>query len=165
MNLKALRPWATPLTVGTTLVTLVTGVLLFFHLAPGLTRVSHEWIGMIMVAAVAAHLVLNWRAFTTYFKRPIGLSIMALGVAATALTFALAPAREGNTGSPVGQVMRVMGDAEIGAIAALAHKDIASVLAELSGAGVTADPGVTLAEAAGGDRARQMELLQVILGD
>lgn len=163
--MKSLRPWATPLTIGTTLVTLVTGVLLFFHTAPGLTRPSHEWIGMIMVAAVAAHLALNWRAFKTYFKRPLGLSIIALGVVATALTFFLSPASSQTGGNPIALIMRSMGDAEIADIAALVDKDAARVVADLSAAGTDVDPAQTLSQASGGDRDRELVILRAILAE
>ena len=78
-----LRKWATPLTIGSTVIVTVTGIMLFFHTAPGLTRPAHEWIGWIMAFAVIFHLILNWRAFTTYFKRPLALGIMGVSARAS----------------------------------------------------------------------------------
>ena len=72
-----LRSWATPLVIATFAVSGVTGILMFLHADSGLNKLAHEWIGLAMVAAVLAHLVLNWRAFTTYFRRPLAQVIMA----------------------------------------------------------------------------------------
>ncbi|MBV7409236.1 DUF4405 domain-containing protein [Maritimibacter sp. DP1N21-5] len=159
---KSLRPWATPLTIATTLVTLVSGVLLFFHLAPGLSRPAHEWIGMVMVAAVAAHMLLNWRAFTTYFKRPLGLGLIAAGVAVTVASMVIPPAQPAG-GSPVGMILQAMNGAEVRVLADLAHRDVTEVIAQLAVDGMAATPETTLAQLSGGDRGRQMALLQDIL--
>lgn len=73
------RSWATPLTVGAFPLISVTGILMFFHLETGLSKAAHEWLGWFLVAGVAAHLWLNGRAFTTYFKRPAAVAIMGAG--------------------------------------------------------------------------------------
>ena len=39
-----LRAWATPLTIGSSLIVTITGLIMFFHLSPGLTRTAHEWL-------------------------------------------------------------------------------------------------------------------------
>lgn len=160
---KVLRPWATPLTVATTLVTIVSGVILFFHLAPGLTRPAHEWIGMIMVLAVAAHMLMNWRAFTTYFKRPLGLTMIAAGAVVTVVSLIITPAPASSGGSPVAMVMGAMSGAEVQVLADLAHRDVTEVIAQLADQGVTATPDTTLGQLSGGDRGRQTALLQDIL--
>jgi len=161
--MKSLRAWATPLTIATTLVTLVTGVFLFFHYAPGLTRVSHEWIGMLMVGAVVAHMVLNWRAFTTYFKRPVGLALMALGAAAMAATV-LVSAPQG-AGGPSGMraLMQMLGNARVETLAELAGQEPDALLARLGAAGIDADADTALSSLTGGDRAKQDEILALIL--
>lgn len=160
--MKSLRPWATPLTVATTLITLVTGVFLFFHYSPGLTRVSHEWIGMAMVVAVFAHLLLNWRAFTTYFKRRVPLTLMGLGAVAMAATVLVSPpAREGGP-SGVRAAIEAMNGARIETLAELAGKDTEAVLASLGAAGIAAGATDTVAALAGGDREAQDRIVGVI---
>jgi Domain of unknown function (DUF4405) len=160
--MKSLRAWATPLTVATTLVTLVTGVFLFFHFAPGLTRPSHEWIGMVMVLAVAAHIILNFRAFTTYFKRPVGLALMTLGaVAMVATVFVSMPAGEGG---PTGMraVMRSVPSARIETLADLAGQDTDAVLARLGAAGYDATAETTLSGLSGGNSDTQNEVIGLV---
>lgn len=160
--MKSLRAWATPLTIATTLVTLVTGVFLFFHWSPGLTRVSHEWIGMLMVLAVVAHLVLNWRAFTIYFKRPVGLALMALGgVAMAATVFVSTPAREGGP-SGMRAAIQAMNAARIETLADLAGKETGAVLASLDAAGIAAEAADTVAVLSGGDRATGEQIIALV---
>src|SRR3569833_342464 len=63
-----LRSWATPLTIGAFALMSVTGVLMFFHLDRGLTGDLHEWFSWALLAAVAAHVVVNWRPLLVYFR-------------------------------------------------------------------------------------------------
>jgi hypothetical protein len=92
----SLRSWATPLTIGSTVIVTVTGLLLFFHAAPGLTRPAHEWVGWIMTVAVVAHVILNFRAFKGYFRRPVALGILGASTLVMGLSFVdVAPERGG----------------------------------------------------------------------
>lgn len=125
-----LRSWATPLTVAAFLLISVTGILLFFHLETGLSKAAHEWLGWFLVVGVAAHLWLNWRAFTTYFKRPAAMAIMGAGGLALVASL-LVPAGEGGA-VPVRQVLGSLTKAPIATLAVLAGKDEASLLASLT---------------------------------
>lgn len=93
----SLRTWATPLTIASFLVVGVTGVLWFFGLVTGTARWMHEIIGLIIVAAVALHLALNWRAFKTYFRKPVAITVMAIGAAMTAYAYASADNQQRGT--------------------------------------------------------------------
>ena len=125
-----LRSWATPMTVGAFLLISVTGILMFFHLETGLSKAAHEWLGWFLVAGVAAHLWLNWRAFTTYFKRPAAVAIMGVG-AMVLVASLLVPGSEGG-GVPVRQVLGSLTKAPISTLATLAGKNEATVLATLA---------------------------------
>lgn len=159
--MKSLRPWATPLTIATTLVTVVTGGLLFFHASPGLTRVSHEWIGMAMVVAVVAHVLLNLRALTTYFKRPVGLALMSLGAVTMAATLLFSSGESGASGG-MRVAMTAMNNARIETLADLAGQDTDTVLARLDAAGIDASAGETLSALAGEDHAKQDEIIGLV---
>lgn len=159
--MKSLRAWATPLTVGTFLVISVTGVLMFFHADSGLNKVIHEWIGLAMVAAVGAHLLLNWRAFTTYFKRPLAVTVMGVGAAVLAASFLLGGATEGGPDGMRALMMSV-GNARIETLADLAGKDTETVLTSLDAAGYTAEASETLATLSGGDRTAQDQIISVV---
>lgn len=159
--MKRLRSWATPLTIGTFVIISVTGVLMFFHADSGLNKVVHEWIGLVMVAAVFAHLLLNWRAFTTYFKRPVAVTLMSVGALVLAASFFLGG---GADGGPDGMraLMMSVGNARVATLAELAGQDTETVLASLDAAGFDATADETLAALSGGDRAKQDEIIGLV---
>jgi len=74
--MKSLRSWATPLRAGRFLIMGVSRHLTVLHVETAVMKVIHEWAGWIMVAGAIAHIVLTWRAFTTYFKRPLATRFM-----------------------------------------------------------------------------------------
>ena len=86
-----LQRYATPLTIGLFLVSLISGVALFFHAAQGVFHSMHEWLSMLLIAPVALHLWRNWRPMTSYLARPafaISMSVclvaaMGFGLAST----------------------------------------------------------------------------------
>lgn len=158
--MKSLRTWATPVTIGTFIVISVTGVLMFFHADSGLNKLVHEWIGLVMVAAVAAHVLMNWRAFTTYFKRPVAVTLMGIGALVLASSFLLG----GADASPDGMraLMMSVGNARVATLAELAGEDTEAVLAALDAAGIPATPDATLAALSGGDRTKQDEIIGLV---
>lgn len=160
-----LRQWATPLVVGTFLVSGVTGILMFLHLSTGLNKPAHEWIGLAMVAAVLVHLVVNWRAFTTYFKRPLGLVIMGLGVVVLGLSFvSIGGGGTDGPGAAVEVMVARLSTAPLTQLADLAGKDPAALLDEVNtlGAGLTSTDQ-SLGDVPGADPRQTMALLGVAL--
>ncbi len=163
--MKSLRPWVTPLTVATGLITIVSGVLLFFHLSPGLTRSAHEMIGMAMVVAVGLHLALNYRAFLIYFRKPIGLGVMVLGAVATVASFAIPTSSTRSGPEGMRAVFMSLNGARIETLADLAGKDTEAVLARLGAAGIEATGSQTLAALSNGDRAKQDKIIGLVFAD
>lgn len=159
--MKTLRQWATPLTIGSFLLMAVTGILMFFHLDSGLNKLAHEWLGWAMVAAVAAHLVVNSRAFTLHFRKPAGRAAIGAFVAVLALSF-LPLGGESNDGRRL--MLQAAGNARIETLVEMSGAPLEAALNRLSEGGFTVQPGQTLSEAAGGDRGRQSEILGVIFG-
>ncbi|WP_243613921.1 DUF4405 domain-containing protein [Shimia aestuarii] len=152
-----LRKWATPLTIGSFLVMGVTGTLMFFHLDEGLNKLLHEWAGWAMLVAVGAHVLLNWRAFQIYFKRPVALGIMV--VAAGALLLSFVPVDAGG-GSPVPHVMRALSDAPVEHVIAIAGVDLQEGLTRLREAGYPIEAGQAIADVAQGDRGASMTAMK-----
>lgn len=153
----SLRSWATPLAAGAFLVVSVTGVLMFFHLDTGLNKVVHEWLSWAFLAAVGAHLALNWRPFSTYFRRPLARAIMAGGAAALALSF-LVPA--GGAGDlPMRQIVGSLTHAPISALATLTGQDQAQLLASLADGHPGARADQSLVDLSGGDSGAALGLL------
>ncbi len=156
--MKSLRKWATPLTIGSFLIMSVTGVLMFYHLESGLNKTVHEWAGWVMIAGASAHLLMNWRAFSTYFKRPLATGIIATGALVLVLSFV--PISGGD--SPVDAVLAAMDNADVAVVIALSGRDVDQGLAMLAEAGMSAQPNSPMQALTGGDRHRQMELIKVL---
>lgn len=82
--------YATPAITGLFLVSLVSGVALFFHWESGLFKEMHEWLSMVLILPFVLHLWKNWKPMTAYFSRApmaiaLGLSLVAgIGFASVA---------------------------------------------------------------------------------
>ena len=159
-----LREWATPLTIGAFTLMAVTGVLMFFHLETGFNKPAHEWVGLVMVAAVALHAFANWTAFRRYFLgNATGQGLIGLGAAALALSFI--PVSGGEGASPPVMAMRAVSRAPIATVAALTGRPTEAVLADLARAGVAvAGPDASLDSATGGDRDLQGRAMRALFG-
>lgn len=160
--MKLLRIWATPLTIAAFIVMGSTGVLMFLHLDSGLNKVVHEWVGWAMVIGVVAHVVLNWRAFSTYFRRPIARVMMAAGAVVLGLSFWPV---SGGGGSPVGAVMQAIGRSDAQTLIALSGHGLDEGLSRLKAAGFDAAPEVTVNELTSGDRGKQTALISILFQD
>ena len=53
--------YATPFTTGLFLVSLVSGVALFFHVGPAAFHGMHEWLSMVLILPFVLHMWRNWR--------------------------------------------------------------------------------------------------------
>ncbi|WP_424939575.1 DUF4405 domain-containing protein [Aliiroseovarius sp. S253] len=157
--MSTLRKWATPLTVGSFLVMGVTGTLMFFHLNTMVGKVIHEWAGWLMLVGVGAHIVINWRALTIYFKRPLALWIMGVGAALTIAT--LLPIG-GAVEPPVRNMVMAVAQADEATLMALSGHDLQQGRELLSEAGVTLQPGQSLADATDGNFGLQTAAMSVL---
>lgn len=160
----SLRAWATPLVVGSFALMSVSGVLMFFHLNSDLSKGLHEWAGFALVAGGGAHLVQNWRAFTTYLKRPVAQAIMGLGVVVTAVS--LLPVGGTGGADALRPVLASVGSAPVPVLAQLSGQTSDEVVAELVAAGYS---GVTEASSvkalAGDDIGAQIGALSAVFAD
>lgn len=92
---KLLAGYATPFITGLFLVSLVSGVGLFFHIDPGGFHGMHEWLSMVLILPFVLHLWKNWRPMVNYFKHmPM---VLALVVSTVAAGFFMLPTDEGTT--------------------------------------------------------------------
>lgn len=105
---KKIKSNGTTFTAGLFLVSTVSGLFLFFHVASPLFHSMHEWLSVLLVLPVAIHLWKNWPAFVNYFRRrTIILPLVVSLIAGTAFAY---PALTG--GQTGGNPMR----AAVGAI-------------------------------------------------
>ncbi|WP_420343004.1 DUF4405 domain-containing protein [Paenirhodobacter sp.] len=77
--------YATPLITGLFLVSLISGVALFFHIGSVAFHGMHEWLSMVLILPFGLHLWKNWRPMTAYFRRPPMAAALAVSVLAAVL--------------------------------------------------------------------------------
>ncbi len=77
---KSLKSWATPLACGAFTISAVTGLLIFFDIEIGLVEPVHKWLSWLLVSGVALHIVSNWKQFTGYFSKKIGIGIIGASI-------------------------------------------------------------------------------------
>jgi len=158
---KSLRGRATPLIIGSFLIMGVSGIVMFVHVETTMAKVIHEWAGWVMVAGAVAHLVLNWRAFTSYFKRPLATGIMAASAVLLALSF-LPGGPAQSTGDITRTAIAALSGGQIGTLAEFAGSDTETALAELGAAGFEVHSDDTPARRSGGDRMAQVVIITTI---
>ncbi|MFV0410431.1 MAG: DUF4405 domain-containing protein [Paracoccus sp. (in: a-proteobacteria)] len=91
--------YATPLTTGLFLVSLMSGIALFFHIGLGGFHPMHEWLSMVLILPFVLHIWRNWRPFIAYFRHAPMLMALALSVL-SAGWFLLPSDDEGRRGGP-----------------------------------------------------------------
>jgi hypothetical protein len=91
-EMKKLRSWVTPITIGSFLLLGVTGLLMFFKAHGALIVVAHEWLSPIFVVGACLHIWLNWGAVRATLSRPRG--IITVGFFAALLAISIAPFKE-----------------------------------------------------------------------
>lgn len=96
---KFLSDYATPLTTGLFVVSLVSGVALFFHFQTGLFHGMHEWLSMVLILPFVFHIWKNWRPFVSYFKRAPMMFGLVLSIAA-GIAFAVPAMGNASGGRP-----------------------------------------------------------------
>ncbi|WIY25936.1 DUF4405 domain-containing protein [Parasedimentitalea psychrophila] len=156
-----LRSWVTPLTIGSFVIMAVSGTLMFFRLKFGLIQEVHEWAGWVLLAAVIVHLVMNWRAFGTYFKQPLARAIMGACAVVLALSF-IPISGGGGGGNPAHMVMRGIGQANIETVIAVSGLSLEDGLQRLKGVGITAEEGMTMPALTQGDQELQRRVIQTL---
>ncbi|MCB1420475.1 MAG: DUF4405 domain-containing protein [Notoacmeibacter sp.] len=144
-----LNRYATPLTTGLFLVSLISGIALFFHLGSRFFHGMHEWLSMVLIVPFVLHIWKNWRAFITYFKRPPMAIALALSIVASAV-FVVPQLTASSQAAGVNPraVMGLLASGKVGDLAPLIGHTPESLMAELAGKGIPATPDQTLTQAA-----------------
>lgn len=154
--MSTLRKYATPLTIGSFVLMSVTGMLMFFHLNSTFNKVAHEYLGLVMIAAVALHVILNWRAFALYFKRPLAVGIMGAFVLALGLSF-IPSSQQG--GRPEFGAVRMVISTPVSSLAPMLGTDTQGVIDRLAAQDITATPNQSLSDLTNGEMGQAAALL------
>ncbi len=134
---RFMNRYATPLTTGLFAVSTISGVALFFHLAPGAFHGMHEWLSIVLLAPVVLHVWKNWRSILSYAKRgtliiPLVLSLIV------ALPFAISGMSGNARGrNPAFRAVSVLTQARLADLAPILKKEPDDLLAALKRRGFT----------------------------
>lgn len=158
--------YATPLTTGLFLISLISGLSLFFHVGTAAFRGMHEWLSLVLILPFGLHVWKNWLPITNYFRRgrmmwPLTLSVVA------GLAFAIPGVMElgGVGGNPQAAMYRAMGDARIAdlePILKVSSAELDQRLERVGLTGVSHDTSLAAAAKAGGKEERHV-IFSVIL--
>ena len=133
------QKYATPFITGLFLVSLISGLALFFHVGQSYFHGMHEWLSIVLIVPFVLHVMKNWRPFVSYFKRPPMMIAMVASLAG-ALVFAL-PAmtstQAGGGGNPMRGLAMTIEKAKLSVVAPLFGHDGASLQAALTENGLT----------------------------
>lgn len=161
---SVLNRYATPLITGLFLISLLSGLALYFHIGPAGLHGMHEILSLALVLPFVLHLWKNWRAFAGYFRRlPMAIALAASLVAAVPF---LLPAQSSGTGGrpPQFALARAVLAAPAGDVAPLFGISEAELLGRLGSAGYTvADPAQPLADIAAGSGKSETELAALLV--
>ncbi|MGL3605184.1 DUF4405 domain-containing protein [Rhizobium sp. G187] len=163
-----LSRYATPLTTGLFLVSLISGIALFFHFGTTAFREMHEWLSMVLILPFLLHIWKNWRPFLSYFKRlPMSLSLALCLVAGLVFAWpAITGSASGAGGNPAFAMINVVAAGTPGQVAPLLGKSESEVVTALKDSGFTAadatKPLSEIASASGKDTMALMATLSAM---
>ena len=141
-----LRSWATPFAVGTFFFMSATGVLMFFDVDSGLTAVAHQWLSLLFLVGVAAHVALNIRPFKNHLRSLLGRA--SLG--AFAALFVVSLFSWGFVTGPqlARPIERALIDAPLSALAGVTHTDPEVLVGRLAAKDIVAVTSQSIGELA-----------------
>lgn len=153
-----IQRYATPLITGLFIVSLVSGISLFFHVGQAYFHGMHEWLSMVLILPFVLHLWKNWRAMTTYLAKPAFAVAMGLSLAGSAV-FAYQGANNASGGPPQMALARMILASPPEEVAPLLNLTSEELAAKLAAAGfATPGPGQSLADLAKASGKSDMEL-------
>lgn len=156
---------ATPFTTGLFLVSLISGIALFFHWGAAAFREMHEWLSMVLILPFVLHVWKNWRPFLMYFKRlPMALALSLCLIAG--LIFAW-PAITGTSsqagGNPAFAMAGIVTGGTPSQLAPLLGQSEETVVAKLKEQGFSAaEPGRKLEEIATASGKQPIEMMAAL---
>ncbi|MBZ8135412.1 DUF4405 domain-containing protein [Afifella sp. IM 167] len=155
--------YATPFITGLFIVSLISGIALFFHVGPRGFHGMHEWLSMVLIIPFALHIWKNWRPLTNYFKRaPMAIAlVLSLLVS---LPFFIPTATPTRGGPPPFAFSHQILTNSAQALAPLLGTTGEDVAARLRAAGVElADTDQSIAEAIAQSGANEMQAIGALL--
>ncbi|SIQ55773.1 protein of unknown function [Rhizobium sp. RU35A] len=156
-----LMRYATPFITGLFLVSLISGIALFFHWGPGQFHGIHEWLSMVLILPFLLHLWKNWRPMVLYFKRvPMAVALVVSLAASLAFFIPLGTSGGERGAPPQVALIQMVTKAKPAQVAALVGKSEEDIISTLKAAGFAAAASdLSLAEIARSSGKSDRELL------
>ena len=152
--------YATPFTTGLFLVSLVSGVALFFHVGPAAFHGMHEWLSMVLILPFVLHMWRNWRPMLSYFKHlPMAIALV-LSLVAAGIFFI--PTSEGAGGPPQMVFLQTVLKGKVSDVAPLLGSTPEAIVAKLNEGGLPATADDRLHDVAAKAGKSDMHLLEVL---
>jgi len=156
--------YATPFITGFFLISLVSGIALFFHFGPNGFRGMHEWLSMVLILPFALHIWKNWKPMLAYFKR--SPMIVALVISAIAAGAFLIPVSSGSRadGPPQFQLAHKVLTQSLNTVAPALGTTPEALTTVLTAAGfAVTDPNTSLIDIATGSGKTEMDIAAALI--
>ncbi|MBN9889404.1 DUF4405 domain-containing protein [Salipiger abyssi] len=159
-----LKRIATPLITGLFLISLLSGLALFFHWNSVWFHSMHEWLSLLLILPFVLHIWKNWRPMLGYLRRPIFAGTLAASALAAAAFVVPTLGREQSGGRPpVFAVAQKMLDGSVAEVAAVIGETPEALSAALRSAGfAVADADQSLNELADASGRARNDLFAVL---
>lgn len=155
--------YATPLITGLFLVSLVSGVGLFFHIGPSGFHGMHEWLSMVLIIPFVLHIWKNWRPMSAYFKHaPMAIALVVSLIAGGLFLLPSGDGGEGRSGPPQFALAEQVMQAPLSAVAPALGTTAEALSARLSEAGFQVSEGQSLAGIAAASGRKSGEVMALI---
>ncbi len=150
---------ATPLVIGSFLLSAVTGVLMFFHWDSGSNKVIHEWLSWAFLFGAAWHVSMHWKSFRRYWQQRTALLMIGTFLLVLCASFIPVPGRtEGKP--PFLAPIQAMARAPLSALAPVLGTNPTALRIRLQDLGIPSQSNEQTLEAlVGTDTRKQVDLL------
>lgn len=72
------RSWISPVVALSFVAVATTGIMMFFRVRGFTINSLHEWAGIAFAVAGLIHLIINWKAFLSCFRKPSGIAALII---------------------------------------------------------------------------------------
>ncbi|MDX5593748.1 DUF4405 domain-containing protein [Pseudovibrio sp. SPO723] len=133
---STLKTYGTLFTLALFMVTAITGVTMFFHVAPAGFAFVHEWLALLLLVPVTLHLWKNWLPMKMYFRRKVVWVPLCLTLGlATVMTLPSVMAE--NASNPLTVTLTALQDSTVSEVAAIYDLAPEELAARLTAKGFT----------------------------
>lgn len=159
MTTLSIKATATPLVIGSFVLSAMTGVLMFFHWDSGLNKVVHEWLSWVFLAGAAWHVSVHWKSFRRYWQQKPALLVIGAFVLVLGASFISVPGKtEGKP--PFLAPIHAMARAPLSDLAPVLGTNVPALRKRLQGLGFESQSDAQTLEAlVGADTRKQVEVL------